>query len=183
MRRFVFVFILIFFTVEIFADNLPVTLNSSKKENFNFYKKKFRRKVFSSNAFYLEAAGLGYKWSVNFDRVVSSTDNTLLTLRLGYGMFKDEQGKSVSKVPMTVNVLVGGRKHHLEIGAGAVYSNTKFNSFVPAADFGYRYQNPKGGIVVRVLVTATYEGEYYPNGREKFHSIIPYGGVSLGYNF
>ena len=175
-------FIVIIFVTNLHAGNKPVVVKNTSVNSSSFYKKKFRRKVFSSNAFYLEAAGLAYKWSVNYDRVISSTEKSLLTARLGYGMYKDERGKSISKVPMTINVLIG-RKHYIELGGGGVYSNTEHNSFVPAADFGYRYQNPKGSIVVRVLVSATYEGEYYPNGREKFHSIIPYGGISLGYNF
>lgn len=180
MRKVLFTFFILIISINLFAGDFPIVLKNNA--NNIFYKKKFRRKVFSSNAVYFEAAGLAYKWSINYDRVLSSTDNSLLTLRIGYGMFKDEKGKSVSKVPMTVNVLIG-KKHFLEMGGGGVYSNTTYNSFVPAADFGYRYQNPKGGIVVRVLITATYEGEYYPNGREKFHTIEPYAGVSLGYNF
>lgn len=163
------------------AENLPSV--NTESENFNFYKKKFRRKVFSSNAFYFEAAGLATKWSINYDRVLSSTDNTLLTARLGYGMFKDEKGISISKIPITLNALFG-KKHYLEIGGGGVYSTTKQNKFVPAADFGYRYQNPKGSIVVRVVVTITYESTFSEvSGRELYRSIVPFGGISLGYNF
>ncbi len=184
MKKVLFLLIILILTIDLFAEDFPVKKEDNNTvRNFLFYKKKFRRKVFSANAFYLEAAGLAYKWSINYDRVLSSTDGSLLTARLGYGMYKDDQNKSISKIPLTVNALFG-RKHFLELGLGGVFANTVQNKFVPAADFGYRYQNPKGSIVVRVMITATYESVYSTmSGKELYRTLIPYGGISLGYNF
>ena len=184
MRKGLSIIIILVSTIDLFAGNISVILNNNRNtENFIFYKKKFRRKVFSANAFYFEAAGLAYKWSINYDRVLSSTDGSMLTARLGYGMYKDERNNNISKIPLTINALFG-RKHFLEAGLGGVFANTTQNKFVPAADFGYRYQNPKGSIVVRVMITATYESVFSQiSGRELYRTIIPYGGVSLGYNF
>ena len=146
------------------------------------YKKKFRRKMFAGNTFFIEGAGLAYKWSINYDRILEASENYMLTARLGYGMYTGDNNLSITKIPATINFLYGN-KHFLEVGAGTVYT-TEYKTILPAAQAGYRFQNRKGGIVVRLIATVTYEPHYSAvSGKELYREFIPYGGLSLGYSF
>jgi len=136
------------------------------------------------NSFYLEVAGSGGLYSINYDRLF--TEN--IGLRVGFmyfsadwfGFFSDVE---MFMVPTTLNFLVGSGKDKFEIGAGPVYvsESTGFFGSDPVSgsgvlwtgNIGYRYQKNEGGFMWRIGFTPFFGGG----------KLFPSGGISLGYSF
>ncbi|RYE09386.1 MAG: hypothetical protein EOP51_33350 [Sphingobacteriales bacterium] len=135
---------------------------------------------------YLELAGPGLAFSVNYDTRFSDTRDGLGG-RVGFGYFPNPFFSIVS-VPVQLNYLVGSRSHFLELGAGATYlkvgddnNNKKDNDFLSfnavtgvlgTATVGYRYQPVDGGFNFRISAN--------PVVGDTFQFT---GGISVGYTF
>ena len=73
-----------------------------------------------------------------------------VSLRIGAGHWSSWGNESYNIIG-TINWLSGANNHHLELGTGIAYSPAYDDSFgfLPAAQFGYRYQKPGGMLLFR----------------------------------
>ena len=143
------------------------------------------------NAVYLELAGSGGAFSVNYEREVV---NGVLA-RVGFAswtntsLFSDVE-RSITSVPVTIAAVVGRGHHRLEIGGGVTLgkrgnevSPESSDGFVSLTGLvGYRYEKPGRGFLFRAGATPFYgfgdEDVAYP---EK--GFFPSFGVSFGFGF
>jgi hypothetical protein len=147
----------------------------------------FRKQRFGFNTFFVEGGFVyGYytaqRYSLNYDLVAQTADNTALTLRIGFEKIKMNEGTDRNQIPFYVNFLMG-RKNHLEISAGAFYDLTH-NKINPTFSTGFRHHNPKGGFFYRVNFFLTTEKEINEVTRLELKRIWTYGPTaSLGWSF
>jgi hypothetical protein len=138
------------------------------------------------NALYLELGGSALIYSLNYERMLSST----VGLRLGGGYMsvtgEDDYGDNLSvallMIPVTVSYLLGEGAHRLELGGGAVFAwasastDTDFasGSGVAATGIvGYRYSAPGGGFLFRAGFTPLMGGGGF----------LPWFGASFGFTY
>ena len=142
---------------------------------------------FARNSIFLELAGNGVLYSLNYDHKFFDHASA----RIG-GMYlslpaEDDLGNdgriSVLLVPIMVNYLVGNGNSRLELGAGALVgavnsdtNNEAVNAVGAggiATTVGYRLQPRKGGFLFRIGITPFITGEGFQL----------WGGLSLGGTF
>jgi hypothetical protein len=140
-----------------------------------------------NNAF-LEVAGNGGLYSINYERIV--VDH--FTLRLGFATWNlgDDLGggkTGIVTLPVLANLLLGRKKSKLEVGVGFLFGREKSNNqrssiFDLTGVIGYRYQPRNGGFMFRVGITPFYvlngADDPYPGA-----GLTLSGGLSVGYNF
>lgn len=127
------------------------------------------------DAVYLEAGGNGLLYTINYDH--RFTD--VVSVRAGMMVL------GVVAAPVTVNALLGGGSHRLELGAGALLLSAPghladqtdgaadLRAVTATATVGYRFQPERGGMVVRAGFTPIL-----------VHGAgLPWFGVSVGYAF
>lgn len=139
----------------------------------------------AQNAIYLELAGNGALYTLNYDRLV--TDNVsvragAMTMSLDAADGDGSAGLLIA--PLMGNYFIGDGSHKLELGAGPALvratASTDFGTFDESgttvfgtATAGYRFQPNDGGFVFRIGFTPLF-------GSTGF---LPWGGLSLGYSF
>ena len=122
------------------------------------------------------------RYSINYDLVAQTSENTALTLRIGYEKIKMNEGTDRNQIPFYVNFLIG-RKNHLETSAGAFYDLTH-NKINPTFSMGFRHHNPKGGFFYKVNFFLTTEKEINEVTKLELKRIWTYGPTaSLGWSF
>jgi len=155
----------------------------------------------AKNAIYLDLAGPGGLYSLNYDRMI--TDE--LSARIGFsyisaGGSASSGGTTTSAevslltIPITVSYLgIGSLSNQFELGGGATFMRVTGDGFISAGSdssgasasatvigltpmAGYRHQAPDGGFVFRIglspLVMLGGEG-----------GVLPWGYLSLGAGF
>lgn len=142
----------------------------------------------AKNTVYAEALGNGGNYSVNYERFLTRH----FSLRVGIGSVTERTFAGPdAKIsgPIMINFLMGKKSSKLELGVGVLAG--KISSEFPERDnkafsyptglLGYRYQNPKGGILLRAGTMPFYIPKEKTGGPKKG----PYlgFGVSLGYAF
>ena len=134
------------------------------------------------NQLYLELAGNGLIYSINYERFLSED----FTIRGGFGITPGLifiEGTFIH-IPVTASYLIGSKTSKLELGLGATYFAGEDTEIfgLDAGDqslmfltgiIGYRYTSP-AGFVFRVFFTPLYSSESEPN-------FNPYGGLSFGF--
>lgn len=154
------------FAIAIAAAFLPDTVFSQETI--------FQKSSLTANAMYLEILGQGAGLTINYDRLLfpNNLNRQNLAVRAGFGI-----SLYAFTVPVTLSYLLGN-KHKAEIGIGLLYGEgggeISTKEVFPTACLGYRYQNPKGGVIFRIGFTPLYD----PN-----EGLFPYGGLSLGLTF
>ena len=137
---------------------------------------------FKQNQLYLELAGNGLIYSINYERFLSED----FTIRGGFGITPGLifiEGTFIH-IPVTASYLIGSKTSKLELGLGATYFAGEDTEIfgLDAGDqslmfltgiIGYRYTSP-AGFVFRVFFTPLYSSESEPN-------FNPYGGLSFGF--
>ena len=137
---------------------------------------------FKQNQLYLELAGNGLIYSINYERFLSED----FTIRGGFGITPGLifiEGTFIH-IPVTASYLIGSKTSKLELGLGATYFAGEDTEIfgLGAGDqslmfltgiIGYRYTSP-AGFVFRVFFTPLYSSESEPN-------FNPYGGLSFGF--
>lgn len=148
---------------------------------------------YAKNAVYLELAGNGGLYSLNYERALSPK----FLIRVGFASW--EPGflimggeKSITTIPLMVNSLFGQSHHKIEGGLGVMLGSEKFtgdNSFLSTPDSkenifaltgtaGYRYQKPSGGIIFRSAITP-----FINMGDSEYPDFNISVGGSIGYAF
>jgi hypothetical protein len=104
------------------------------------------------NAIYVEGAGKGPYYSINYDRIIRVGQKWSYSLRAGFSVVAD--GISM---PLGINAFTTPGNHHLELGLGLTPYVDHYRTFLAKEDFsdkylyivpsvGYRYQRPEGGL-------------------------------------
>ena len=139
------------------------------------------------NAIYLEIAGNGDTYSLNYDRLLFQRSEFKMGLRVGIGsnlFFLPEETSTYPIVPVEAIGMVGRREKHFEFGLGYTRRFTDNPELLHDMYFGrigFRYQQPKGGLLVRVALTPFISGE--SNIRTPGLAFVPRFGVSIGRSF
>lgn len=142
----------------------------------------------AKNAVYLELAGNGVLYTLNYERAFSESVSGRAGL---FWMSVDAAGQNSSGsatlnlIPVTANYFVG-TNHRLELGAGPLIVRASAEASTAGFDaessglgvggtatIGYRYQQPDGGFVFRIGLTPVFSSA----------GLLPWAGLSLGYAF
>ena len=152
---------------------------------------------FKKNAAYIELAGNGIIYSVNYDRVIPLSNQFKLAPRVGIALLPTSKNSDYSNLilPIEINPLWAKNKeskNHFEFGVGLNLvtvkiqfvndpSETIYLAKVTTGRLGFRHQKPTGGFMYRVgLVLPIAEDN---NAKIKDLKRNYFGGISLGYTF
>ncbi|WP_299702486.1 hypothetical protein [uncultured Pontibacter sp.] len=147
------------------------------------YRDSFRAR----NAVYGELGGNGDFLSVNYDRIVYQKSMVKAALRIGIttnAFFTAEESGVYPVIPVEALGIIGRYQKHFEFGLGYTRRFTNDPDLLQNLYFsriGFRYQQPTGGLVVRVGFTPFLSTESNP--RRPGAAIIPRFGLSVGYSF
>ncbi len=160
---------------------------------------------FQNNSVFVDVGGNGLLYSLNYDKVWYAAEKFKLSTRIGVGVSSSIfEGDMDPIIPLGASVLFGKNKHYFETGIGStiafgfeetaaalqaendkgvtvwqVQAAREHTSVNVAANFGYRYQNPNGGLFFRAGVSPTV------TAYSKTVSFNPgvEANISLGYTF
>jgi hypothetical protein len=147
----------------------------------------FTRNFKALNAAYVELGGNGDVYSFNYDRVVYQQKEFKAALRLGIGsnlFFLENETTTYPIVPVEATGMLGRYKKHFEFGLGYTRRFTddpKLLQNLYFARIGLRYQDPHGGLLVRVGLTPFTSSE--KSERTPGIAIVPRFGLSIGRSF
>ncbi|MBW7468897.1 hypothetical protein K0O23_17610 [Pontibacter aydingkolensis] len=139
------------------------------------------------NAAYLEIAGNGDTYSINYERLFFQQAEFKTGLRIGVGtnlFFLPEEKTTYPIVPIEAIGLMGRREKHFEFGLGYTRRFTDDPELLHDMYFarlGFRYQQPEGGLLVRVALTPFISSE--SNVRTPGLALVPRFGLSVGRSF
>jgi len=158
----------------------PSMLNYENDDINGIKQINFKRKRFAGNTIYAELGGFGYYYTVNYEASLQSIDRRMMTLRIGGGLYSDEEnGTKASKISIPALLyLAFGEANMFEVGAGITYRIFIKNEIIPSASIGFRHQKALGGFMYRIAITPTVETN--DAGYKDFNF---WGGVSLGFSF
>jgi hypothetical protein len=143
----------------------------------------------NKNSVQLEFGGHGAFYSVNYERLILNKPRFKTTGQVGFSYYPPKTGTIDLWMPILVNELYSFGKHHIELGAGYIFTNEalrdgnlnaisrSWNGFLTGR-IGYRYQKPAGRFLIRVAFTPVIEVQNI--NESGFH---PLAGVSFGYSF
>ena len=142
----------------------------------------------SRSSFYLELGGNGIIYSINYDHMLTEKGRFSTHGRIGLSGWPQNGHSMIYAIPLEVNELIGGGKHHFEMGFGfttfiakTYYDPAKGNEeefiteFVPMITerVGYRFQKADGGFLFRIGLVL--------HNLLSFRQLFPWGGISIGY--
>ncbi|WP_242928593.1 hypothetical protein [Pontibacter vulgaris] len=148
------------------------------------------------NSIFLELAGNGGFYSINYDHILLSADNWRLAGRAGAMYYSTVSGGVKGErtvwlaAPLEVSYLRGRGDHFMELGIGLtplyqeypeqdVMMQKKEIVLLPVGRLGYRYQQRKGGMFYKAGFTPMAQFNNERNlGRSKF---LPWFGLAVGY--
>lgn len=149
------------------------------------------------NSVYLELAGNGIIYSVNYDRIIPLSDQFKIAPRVGIELLPKRENSDYGNfiVPIELNALWAKNstcKNHLEFGVGINLIGVKLQMInepapttktakVTTGRLGFRHQKPTGGFMYRI-------GLVLPVAQDNYAAIKDlksnyFGGISLGYTF
>jgi hypothetical protein len=147
------------------------------------YRDSFRAR----NAVYGELGGNGDFLSVNYDRIVYQKSMVKAALRVGFtsnAFFLAEESGVYPIIPVEALGMIGRFQKHFEFGLGYTRRFTDNPELLQNMYFsrlGFRYQQPTGGLVVRVGFTPFLSTE--SNRKTPGPAIVPRFGLSVGHSF
>jgi hypothetical protein len=131
---------------------------------------------------YIEIGGTAGIWSANYDYILVNYKNVYSGVKVGMGLYKDNDIPFDYFFPMNIVILYGNKNHFMEISPGILFSNISYR----AADYekgyirtselffnycaGYRYQKKDGGFLFRLFYSPFIYGEPKINHRHKLSS-------------
>ncbi|MFB6343857.1 hypothetical protein ACE1ET_19200 [Saccharicrinis sp. FJH62] len=145
----------------------------------------------TNSAYYLEAGGNAYSYSINVDHMFRINPTFAIAPRIGFSYTPNLLDKhyGISSFPFELNALipVSGRSHYFELGPGYTYllifgrTNMKDNGGMLTFRLGYRYQRTDGGMVFRagLLYLTNRSGDFSFSGK----SSLIWPGISCGFAF
>ncbi|WP_458987373.1 hypothetical protein [Pontibacter sp. CAU 1760] len=139
------------------------------------------------HAVYIEVGGNGDAYSLNYDQVVYQQEKFKAALRAGIGtnlFFMEGEPGVYPVVPLEALALVGNKRKHFEGGLGYTHRFTDAAELMKSMYFarlGFRYQVPRGGLLVRVAITPFISPDR--NSKTPGVGVIPRFGFSVGQSF
>lgn len=165
-----------------------------------FAQENIEKPVKASRAVYLELAGNGVIYSINYDKIFHQKGAFKSSYRVGISVYPRNYDRIYANVylPLEITGMYGKRNGHFEFGLGVTPSYLNYGTFDPTnADrevldysgmglavfgrLGYRYQKPDGGFFFRIAVNPIL-ADIMPQRDDKYF-YGPYGGISFGKSF
>lgn len=140
------------------------------------------------NAYYLEVSGNSDTYSFNFDRILYQHYNFKAAVRAGIGtnlFFQEGESGVYPIVPIEALGMLGASQNHVEFGLGYTRRFTDHPDLMHNMYFariGFRYQDPRGGLLVRLAVTPFISPENKPE-KTPGVPVVPRFGLSVGRSF
>ncbi|MCX2740034.1 hypothetical protein [Pontibacter anaerobius] len=139
------------------------------------------------NAYYLEVGGNSDTYSFNYDRILFQRYIFKAGLRAGIGtnlFFQEAEPGVYPIVPLEAMGMLGGTQNHVEFGLGYTRRFTDHPDLMQNMYFtriGFRYQDPRGGLLVRLAVTPFVSPENKSDTPGM--AVVPRFGLSVGRSF
>ena len=152
----------------------------------------------AKNAAYVELAGNGIFYSLNYERIIHQKGVFKSAARVGFTAMPLKVGGDTywsAALPLELIGLIGRNRHHLELGIGYTpyyYAVGKFEIGSSGEEFdryrltsllplrvGYRYQKPDGGFFFRIGYLPSMD---FTPERTKLW-VVTHGGISIGKSF
>lgn len=152
------------------------------------------------NSVNFEAFGHGLYYSFSYERIIINGHFSKLAGQIGVSIYPYPDQIDIW-IPISINFIksIGiKRRNHIEVGIGHVLRYDQYydgsirnpwQTFI-TAKLGYRYQNPTGRWIFKILFTPFYEYDRKnissTPAPKSFHNIIdgngfPSGALSIGY--
>lgn len=141
----------------------------------------------ATRAFYFELSGNGDAYSFNYDKVYFQSGFFKAAARVGIGsnlFFLPQESSFYPVIPVEAIGMMGRKEKNFEFGLGYTHrftNNTELIQQMYFARVGLRYQQPLGGLLVRVGATPFLSPR--SNMLRNGFAIVPRFGFSVGYSF
>ncbi len=146
------------------------------------------RDTFSAKtSLYAELGGNGDAYSLNVDRIVYQDAMFKTALRVGLSsnlFFLEQESGVYPVVPVEVSGMLGRYRKHIEAGLGYTRRFTTEPDLIQNMYFGrvgFRYQQPQGGMLVRVGLTPFLSAEV--DRKTPGLTLVPRFAFSIGRSF
>lgn len=128
----------------VFTLSLDYSINYAQKQTRAFEER-------SRHSWFVEIGGHAVMTSLNYDYIFYQHENLKLSFRTGLGTAPLLREGWAMYWPNGLMMLLGRKKHYLELGFvhDFVLDGQGF-SIIGAGNFGYRFQQPKGGLFFRL---------------------------------
>lgn len=139
----------------------------------------------------LEIFGHGSFYSINYERLIFNGERFKTSAQAGFAYYPESSGVIPLWIPLTINQMLSFGSHHLEVGLGQIIINDRLpngvNDYILFGSLraGYRYQKPGGRIMFKLSFTpiVDYWDRVNPEFATEYVEFIPWGGLTIGYNF
>ncbi|MFD3000757.1 hypothetical protein ACFS7Z_10325 [Pontibacter toksunensis] len=151
------------------------------------FAQEFTQNFKAFSAFYVEVGGNSDVYSFNYDRVLYQREKFKTAARVGLGtnlFFLEDEKTLYPVMPLELMALVGNNRKHFEGGLGYTRRLTDDPDLLQSMYFarlGFRYQVPRGGLLVRVAFTPFISPD--KESRTPGVGVIPRFGFSVGKSF
>ena len=150
---------------------------------------KCQNTILSKHAIVLDLGGISAFGSLNYERLLVSKNNNILTGKIGFSIFRfrdfEREVNPDLLFPLSIQYLKRKKSHHAVLGIGQIFSSVvktsrNFNGTVRenklsgSIVIGYRFQKRDRPFFIQASYTPIFE--FY---KTWWH----WGGLSLGYNF
>lgn len=131
----------------VFTLSLDYSINYAQKKTQQFENR-------SRHSFFVELGGHAVMSSLNYDYIFYQHQNLKLSFRTGIGAAPLLQQGWAMYWPNGLMMLLGRKKHYLELGfVHDFVLDPQGLSSIGAGNFGYRFQQPEGGLFLRLTYT------------------------------
>jgi len=152
---------------------------------FLFTKVSAQDSTIHRNSTYLELGGNGLWYSFNYDRIIKTKEKCYFSSRLGFSYLGNSDSSGMT-LPLTASYLFGKNKSFFELGGGPTLFHAFKEKITAVALFGivgYRHQKlNKKGFMYRFTFNP-FIGEISSDKGYWNWVFLPFGGISLGYNW
>ncbi len=139
----------------------------------------------------IEIFGHGSFYSINYERLIFNGERFKTSAQAGFAYYPESSGVVPIWVPLSLNQLLSFGSHHLEVGLGQIIINDILPNGINdyklygSIKAGYRFQKPDGRIMLKLLFTPIidYWDRVNPEFVTEYVEFIPWGGLTVGYNF
>jgi len=150
---------------------------------------KCQNTILSKHAVVLDIGGIGAFGSLNYERLLFSKNNNILTGKVGFSFFRfrdfEREVNPDLLFPLSFQYLKRRKSHHAVFGIGQTFTSivkasrnfngtVRENKLSGSIVIGYRFQKRDRPFFIQVNYTPIFE--FYKRWRH-------WGGLSLGYNF
>lgn len=147
------------------------------------------------NNVYLEFAGSGYYYSVNYEKLIIKSSATALFARVGVEYLPIRDADRMIHFPVAFNLLLGKKRSKLEVGFGALfrldfspnniggdgyYLTSPPTRIFMAPVLGYRWNSKPNEYGEQYMIRATFTPLLGMNVFSSTPFFVPWAGISIG---